>query len=250
VSRRQAVAPVPVVLRSRTFPAIPPHRVGKAEGFPRRVVLADGAVGRDGRAISGVYLGGGPDLEEVAGRFLGQAGPSFDPPGPGPLRSLDDFLDRIVWRLTYESRFGFVAWDPAAFFSSLAFAFRKGGRWAVLWTYVDDLGEHRTDYYRPPIVLDPLANGRVSVRFGPRKNPDPRDFDASGRQWPGRFASLHDAVSALVGEQVEELATGCRLFDVDPPPAGPATPEILPERIVALRELYRAVRDEAESWPG
>src|SRR5207249_4641105 len=102
--------------------------------------------------------------------FLGPAAPvGFDPPGPGPLRDLDGFLDRIVWRLVHESRFGLVAWDPPAMFSSLAFTFRKGGAWAVLWTYLHATGDRRADYFRPPIVFEPRANGRVRVRFGPRK---------------------------------------------------------------------------------
>jgi len=250
-ARPRTARPIPVELRIRAFPAIPPHEVKPPETFPERVLLAEVAIGPDGRGISGVYLGDGPDLGEVAGRFLGPAAPpGFDPAGAGPLRDRDDFLDRLIWRLLHESRFGGLMWEPAAFFSSLAVTFRHEGRWVVLWTYLDDNGEHRTDYYRPPIILEPLANGRVTVRFGPRKKPDPRDFDKTGRQYPGRFAGLQDAVSALVGERVQDLATACRLFGIEAPPPGPATVEALPERIVALRELYRAVREEAECWPG
>ena len=248
---RSAPAPVPVELRARVFPATPPYEVGEADDFPKRVVLADFAPGPDGRAISGVYVGDGPDLDEVAGRLLGPAAPEgFAPPGPGPLRDLDDFLDRIVWRPVHESRFGFVAWNLAMFFCSLAYTFRNSGTWAIVFTDPNPAGGRWVDYYRSPIVLDPMANGRVEVSFGPRKNPDPRDFDERGRQYAGRLATLQDAVSALTGQRVEDLATACRLFDVAPPPAGPARVETLTERIVAMRELYRAVRAEAASWPG
>jgi hypothetical protein len=214
------------------------------------VLLAEAAIGPDGCAIAGAYLGDGPDLDEVGGRFLGPAAPEgLDPGGEGPLRDLDDFLDHCLWRLGYRSRFGIVAWDPPSLFASLAFEFRKGGAWAVLFT--DEVeGRRLVDYHRSPIVFEPLANGRVSVRFGPRKHPDRRDLDASGRQFRGRFVSLQDAVSALSGERVEDLATACMLFDIAPPPSGPATVDSLPERITALRELFRAVRREAESWPG
>jgi hypothetical protein len=253
-ARRRAARtppPVPVVTRSRLFPAIPPRRLWVPEPFPSRVLLAEVAIEPDGRAICGAYLGDGPDLEEVGGRFLGPAAPEgSDPPGPGPLRGLDGFLDRLIWRLLYKSRFGFVAWDPAALSASLAFTFRKGGRWAVLFTDPAPDGGHYVDLHRSPIVLDPLADGRVAVRFGPRKDPDPRDYIAPGRQWPGLFVCLKDAVAALVGERVEDLALACRLFGLDPPPRGPATLETLPERIEALRALYRVVRAEAERWPG
>jgi hypothetical protein len=243
-------SPVPVVPVTRTFPAISPLRITPGEPFPERVLLTEVAIDGQGRATSGVYLGDGPDMTEVAGRFLGRAAPlGFEPPGPGPLRDLEDYLDRPLWRLIYESRFGFVAWDLAALAASLAFEFRKGGRWVVLWTYLDARGERKVDYYRPPVVLDSLANAQVAVKFGPRKRPNPRDYVAPGRQNPGRFLPLRGAASALAGERVEHLTTACRLFDVSPPPAGPARPETLPGRIAAMRDLYRAVRREAESWP-
>lgn len=243
-------APVPVELRIRAFPAIPPQGVDEGERFPERVLLAEIAVGRDGRAISGVYLGDGPDLDEVAGRFLGPAAPEgLEPPGPGPLRNLDGFLDRLIWRLLHESRFGGVMWDPAAFFASLAYAFRKRGTWAVLWTDLNPEGQRWVNYYRPPMVFDAQSDGRVLVHFGPRKDPDPRDFDVAGQQYRGRFAGLQDVVSSLAGERVEDLSIACHLFGINPPPRGAATVEKLPERIVALRELCRAVRNEAESWP-
>ena len=246
----RAPAPVPVELLVRAFPVIPPLEVGKSEPFPKRVLIADVVIGPDGRAICGAYLGDGPDFDEVAGRFLGPAAPAdSDAAGPGPLRGPDNFLDRLIWRLIYKSRFGFVGWDPAAFFSSMAFAFRHGGLWAVIFT--DEVnGRQLVDYHRSPVILGPLSDGRVSVRFGPRKKPDPGDFGAGGRQYPGRFTGLQDAVSAFTGERVKDLATACRLFDVAPPPPGLATVEALHERIVALRKLYRAVRAEAESWPG
>jgi hypothetical protein len=220
-----------------------------AEDFPDRVLIPEAVVGPDGRAICGDYVGDGPDLDEVGGRFLGAvAPPGLDPPGDGPLRNIDNFLDRLIWRLIYKSRFGFVSWAPAAFFSSVAYTFRHGGMWAVVFTDPNPAGGRFVDYHRSPIVFEPKADGRVDVRFGPRKDPDPRDFDERGRQYSGRFASLQDATSALVGEKVEDLATGCRLFDIPPPPSGPASVETLPQRIVALRDLYRAVRQEAESW--
>jgi hypothetical protein len=247
----QAPAPVPVVLRSRAFPAIPPPEVHEPIPFPERILLAEAVAGPDGRAISGVYLGDGPDMGELVGRFRGPAASEgFDPSGPGPLRDLDDFLDRLIWRLIYKSRFGFVSWKPASFFCSLACTFRKDGTWAILWTNPNPAGGRWIDYYRTPVVLEAQSDGRVLVHFGPRKNPDPRDFDASGRQYPGAFAYLQDAISALAGERVEDLATACRLFDIDPPPPGPAIIATLPVRITAMRQLYRAVRAEAESWPG
>jgi len=251
VTRRpRPPAPVPAVLLTRTFPAMMPHRIPRSEEFPARAIISDVAIGADGRAIAGVYLGDGPDLDEVAGRFLGPAAPDgLKSPGQEPLRTLDNYLDRVLWRPVYRSRFGFVAWDLASLFSSLAFTFRKGGRWAVLWTDLVE-GRRLVDYHRSPIVLDPRSNGRVAVSFGPRKHPDPRDYVASGRQYPGAFLGLRDAVESLSGERVDELPTACRLFDVPPPPPGGATVETLPARIAALRELYRAVRVEAELWPG
>ena len=250
MSRERTPVPVPVQQKMRAFPGVPPNKLWLPAPFPRRVVIADAALAPDARAISGAYLGAGPDMAYIGGRFLGPAAPEgFDPPGNGPLRTLDNFLDRVLWRMTYESKFGLVTWEAVSFFSSLAFTFRHEGLWAVLYT--DEVeGRRLVNYYRSPIVFEPLANIRVGASFGPRKHPDRRHKDASGRQFPGHFLSLRDAVSALVGERVEDLATACRLFDIDPPPAGAATPETLPARAHALRDLYVAVRAEAEEWPG
>ncbi len=243
----RAPTPVPVELRIRAFPALPPREVHDPDPFPTRVIIADVAFSYDGRAISGAYVGDGPDLDDVGGRFLGPAAPeAFVPPGDGPLRDLDGFLDHVIWRPVYKSRFGFVAPDVASFFCSLAFTFRNAGRWAIVFTDLVE-GRRLVDYERSPILLTPLANGGVSVRFGPRRHPDPVDF-VGGRQYAGRFASLLDATSALCGERVEDVVTACRLFDVAPPGSGAATPETLPTRVLALRELYRAVRREADAW--
>ncbi len=246
---RRELPPVPVTLHLRAAPGVPPRRIGPSASFPSRVIIAEVANGADGRGIAGAYLGDGPGLTDVGGRFIGPAAPEhLEPPGRGSVRTLDGFLDRVIWRPVYGSRFGFVAWDPAAFFSSLAHSFRKSGTWAVVFTDPDPAGGRRIDYYRSPIVLEPRANGRIQVRFGPRKHPDPRDY-VDGRQYAGRFASLQDAASALSGERVEDLATACRLFDVKAPPPGEASIQTLPRRIAALRELYRATREEAERWP-
>ena len=194
--------PIPVVARVRTFPAVPPRRVDTGAPFPRRVIVADDVVGPVGIATCGAYVGDGPDLLDVGGRFLGRdAPPGLLPQGRGPLRDLDDFLDRVLWRPVYESRFGFVSWDPAAFFSSLAYTVRKNGAWAVIFTDPNPAGGRWIDYYRSPIVFEPKNNGRVDVRFGPRKDPDARDFDENGRQYAGRFLPLRDTTSALAGER-------------------------------------------------
>jgi hypothetical protein len=250
--RRGAREPVPppVQLRTRVFPIIKPYRLHLPGDSGDKVIIAETAL-TDGRAESGVYLGDGPGLEQVGGRFLGRdPSPGFDPPGAGPLREIDNFLDRVLWRPVYESRFGLVSWNLVTLFSSLALRFKKAGRWAILWTYIDADGSRLVDLHRSPIVFEPRANGRVRVTFGPRKHPDPRDYGPNGRQYEGRFLALQDAASALAGERIEELPTACRLFGVDPPPARPATPESLPARVHAMRGLYRAVRAEAEIWPG
>ena len=245
------IPPVPVVARVRAFPATLPHPIREQEPFPERISVFEHAVGPDGRTTCGAYVGDGPGLEHVAGRFLGPATPDGPvPPGPGPLRGHDNFLDRLIWRLIHESRFGFVSWDPAAFFASTAYTFKHGGLWAVIFTYTDPDGERAIDYFRSPIVFEPKTDGGIEIAFGPRKKPQPRDFEENGRrQYRGRFLGLRDASSALIGEKVEDLATACRLFDIEPPPAGPATVTSLPMRIAALRHLYRAVRSEAELWP-
>ena len=169
--------------------------------FPQQVVISDVAIGPYGRATSGIYLGDGPDMEEVGGRFLGSAAPdALDPHGPGPLRRLDNYLDRLIWRAIHASRFGFVSWDPASFFCSLAHTFKNRGTWAILFTDPNPAGGRFVDLYRSPIVLDVQADGRVLVHFGPRKKPDPRDYDEGGTQYRGRFCCLRDAVSALCGE--------------------------------------------------
>ena len=243
--------PVPGSIRIRGFPLNLPPRIWTPEPFPQRVILADVAFDPSDLAICGAYLGDGPGLVGFGGRFLGPAAPAgIEPPGPGPLRTLDNWLDRVLWRLARESRFGFLAWDPAALFSSLAFTFRNGGAWAVLWTYPGLDGEPRVDYHRTPIVFEPRSNGRVGVRFGPRRHPDPRDFDPSGRQFPGHIVALKDAIAGLVGERVDDPGMACRLFEIAGWPSGPATPQNLLHRIEALRDLYRTVRREAESWPG
>jgi hypothetical protein len=241
---------VPAQMRVRTFPVVPPRALHLRGDFPSRVIVSDTALAPDGRAISGSYLGAGPDMEQIVGRFPGPAAlEEFTPPGDGALRSLDGFLDRVIWRPVHDSRFGFVTWDAVTFFSSIAFTFKDRGLWAILWTYTGEDGERLVDFHRSPIVFEPRAGARVEVRFGPRKGYNKRDLDASGRQFTGHFLSLRDAVSALYGDRVEDLGDACRLCDIEPPPE-PATPENLGRRVGALRELYRAVRPEAESWPG
>ena len=245
-----SIPPVPVTARVRAFPAISSRAVGTYRPFPERVILIEHVSAPDGRTLCGAYLGDGPDLEGVGGRFLGPAATEgFLVPGAGPLRDSDSFLDRIIWRPIHESRFGLVAWDPAALFSAQAFTFKHDGTWAVIFTDPNPSGGRWADYHRSPIIFKPKTDGRIEVVFGPRKDPQPRDFDLSGRQFEGRILNLRDAASAFVGEPVEDLATACRMFDVKPPPSGPTAVLHLPSRIAALRDLYRALRREAELWP-
>jgi len=242
--------PVPVIRRTRAFPTVGPRLIHPQDPFPSRVMIAEAFTGANGRAVCGTYLGNGPGLDDVRGRFLGPEPPSgLIIPGPGPLRDLDGFLDRVLWRPAYESRFGFVAWDQAALFASLAHSFRKHGAWAVIFTDPDPDGGRYIDYYRSPIAMKPKSNGRISVSFGPRKHPDARDINERGRQWAGRFCSVRDAASAVIGADVDDLAAACRIFDIKSPPTGPASIESLWIRVHALRELYRAVRHEVELWP-
>lgn len=237
---------LPVELRVRSFPATPPARVAQSSEFPERVLIAD-AVTDQGRAICGGYLGDGPEIGEIAGRFFGRdCSPDEAPNGRGPLRPHEEFLDRLVWRLLHQGHVGGVMWEPATFFASLAFAFRNDGRWAVLFAHSGDDGVARTNYFRPPIIFQPRSNGRVGVRFGPRKSPDARDFEASGRQYPGRFLCLKDAASSLSGERVDDLQVACRLFEIKPSRSG----SDLDRRLHDLRALYRSIRTEADLWPG
>ena len=244
-----SIPPVPVTARIRAFPAIPPHAVGSYRPFPERVILIEHVRAPDGRTLCGAYLGEGPDLEQVTGRFLGPAATEgLLVPGTGPLRDSDTFLDRIIWRPVHESRFGLVAWDPAAFFAAHADGFKHGGTWAVIFTDLNPAGGRWIDYHRSPIIFKPKTDGRIDIVFGPRKDPQPRDLD-NGRQDEGRIRALRDAASAFVGEPADDLATACRMFDIKPPPPGPGTLPHLPSRIAALRDLYRALRREAELWP-
>ena len=244
------VPPVPVTALVRTFPATLPRQVSAYAPFPDRVIIIEDMHAADGRTTCGAYLGDGPDLEHVGGRFLGPAAArDLLVPGCGPLREVDGFGDRLIWRLIHDSRFGMVSWDPASFFASLAFTFKHGGLWAVIFTDPNPDGGRWIDYHRSPVIFSPKTDGRIGVKFGPRKDPQPRDFDENGRQYEGRFLSLRDAASALSGQRVDDLASACRLFDIEPPPPGPATTDSLARRIGALRELYRAVREEAAPWP-
>ncbi len=239
----------PVVALVRALPAAKPYKISAPDRLPSRAVISDAALGSDGCAVCGAYVGDGPIIEQSSGRFLGPCAPEgLKPPGRGPLRDQHDFLDRIVWRCLRESRFLGAFWDPASFFVSLAYTFRNKGTWAVIFTDPSPAGGRWIDYNRSPIVLEPRANGRIEARFGPRRSADPRDFVANGRQFGGHLISLRDAVSSLSGRRIDDLPTACRLFDISPPPEI-ATPGNVYERVLALRELYRAARTEAELWP-
>ena len=199
--------PLPVDLRVRAFPDLPPDTPGTSHPWPDRALLVDvcSARPRAGGATWGAYRLLGPDPEDVSGRF-------YDPRRVGSteirrvLKDLsgsglgvldrDKFLD-LVFRSVYKlpMRAAFVCWDLGWTVSRLARSVRTIHRddgsdafrfaW---WTYVDHDGIERTNFYRPRLDVVTVEAGRVLARFTRRYDPDPMDLIPEERDTsPGRL---------------------------------------------------------------
>ena len=267
--------PLPVDIVVRGFPALPPTEPARAHPWPQRALLVDvcSTRPRAGALAWGAYRLLGSCREHVEGRFY-HSGQVPAAEVEAVRRGLQDahgllereaFLDQVLFRCVYKLplRAALVAWDLPFSISRLARNVRvirsKDGCLCyrfTLWTYVDDNGRERNDFYRPRIDITVADAGRTLIQFTRRKEPDPQDLIPEGATRPrrryvyrGRFLSLATAVYTLTGEELS-LVEACHAFEVEQPPAGEPTPANLDVRLDAFAGLYQAVMAEFARWPG
>ena len=161
---------------------------GSYRVYDRERLIEEGLIAADdlhaeGHAVLAQYVNDHPD----------------DRGGHLRLRTRAEFVEQVLWRVTYVARGRIVGFNLPFDLSRLAIGARparNGGFTLILWDWADAKGRRRRHLYRPEITVKPDGSKRQFIHYTTPPRLDAEN-KVAGRGFRGRFLDLHTFAYAL-----------------------------------------------------